>query len=95
MAGAKRAPKVETPKQPSLDLMLRAPYFCPTPSLGVPILSLVAFAPPRMSTFDPKLVDRLARRLLLARWPAKGAPGADGLHFSNTDLDGGSDGNSL
>ena len=32
MAWAKRARKAETPKQPSLSLMLRAPYFYPTPS---------------------------------------------------------------
>ena len=32
MARAKRARKAETPKQPSLSLMLRAPYFYPTPS---------------------------------------------------------------
>ncbi len=31
MAWAKRARKAETPKQPSLSLMLRAPYFYPTP----------------------------------------------------------------
>ena len=31
MARAKRARKAETPKQPSLSLMLRAPYFYPTP----------------------------------------------------------------
>jgi len=30
MVGAKRARKAETPKQPSLCLMLRAPYFYPT-----------------------------------------------------------------
>ena len=31
MAWAKRARKAETLKQPSLSLMLRAPYFYPTP----------------------------------------------------------------
>ncbi len=31
MARAKRARKAETPKQPSLSLMSRAPYFYPTP----------------------------------------------------------------
>jgi len=30
MAWAKRARKAETPKQPSLGLLLRAPYFYPT-----------------------------------------------------------------
>jgi hypothetical protein len=30
MVGAKRARKAETPKQPSLCLRLRAPYFYPT-----------------------------------------------------------------
>ena len=32
MARAKRARKAETPTQPSLSLMLRAPYFYPPPS---------------------------------------------------------------
>ena len=45
MAGAKRARTAETPKQPSLSLRLRAPYFYPTPPLieaaarGVPIVA--------------------------------------------------------
>ena len=32
MEKAKRARKVETPKQPSLSLRLRAPYFYPDPA---------------------------------------------------------------
>jgi hypothetical protein len=37
MAGAKRARTAEMPKQPSLSLRLRAPYFYPTP------LRIIAF----------------------------------------------------